>query len=142
MTTTLNSEAVLRSEALSVLSDFYKDVHGVRPILSSYDHLTIDEIYTECDKYNAEAYDNMIREEIQAEADAYTFQALIANTIQMGASDEKTALKWIWDGYHGADEEVEIDSVSIDLFLWYYGIIHTPYGREIKEKMLFYSNIF
>jgi hypothetical protein len=64
----------------------------------------------------------------EAQADL-AFQTLIANTIQMGAGDEATALRWIVEG---AYDEYGFD---YEHFLWNQGIAYSAYGKAMAKKI-------
>lgn len=120
-----------KSEALSFLSDSYKEAYGHRPTLSNYLHMSIEDIDVEIDELNAISFDNMEREAIAEENADWTFQALVSKTINLGAGDEKTALKWLFDASIAERNIVEVDYMDIEHFVWAYGILFTEYGKRV-----------
>jgi hypothetical protein len=58
-----------------------------------------------------------------------TFQYIIDKTIEIGARDEETALRWLVDGtkfYSGQ---------CVESFVWEHGILFTQYGKELVSKI-------
>jgi hypothetical protein len=58
------------------------------------------------------------------------FEARITSTIELGASDRKSALKWI-------AEADEVDAWDIDFYLWKQGISsYDGAGKELESEIL------
>lgn len=122
----------LKSETLSFLSDHYKMAYGIRPMLSSYASMSIEALNNEIDNLSEVIDDNQEREYLQEGIDLYTFEALVDKTIKLGANDEKTALKWIFDGYLAERNIDKVNFFDVENFLYSYGIMHTKYGTRIS----------
>ena len=57
------------------------------------------------------------------------FKALVQKTIDLGAGDEETALRWLTSGekfYHIQD---------VESWVWDYNILFTDYGKELVKKL-------
>jgi len=124
-----NYELSHRENMILLYSDFHKDAYGFRPRTINVYALTTEELEADFARFGQVCDDNRA-EEIAAEYEAdKAFQTLIANTIQMGAGDEVTALRWIAEG------EVEQYGYDYEHFLWNQGIAYSAYGKEIARKL-------
>lgn len=124
-----NYELTHRENMILLYSDFHKEAYGFRPRTINVYALTTEELEADFDRFEQVCADNRI-EELAAEAEAdNAFKTLIANTIQMGAHDEVTALRWIAEG------AVEDYGYDYEHFLWNQGIAYSAYGKEIAKKI-------
>jgi hypothetical protein len=118
-----------RENLILLYSDFHKDAYGFRPRTVNVYAKTTEELKADYARFEAVCRENEEAEAIaQAEADN-VFKTLIANTIQMGAEDEVTALRWIAEG---AIEEYGYD---YEHFIWSQGILFSAYGKEMAKKL-------
>ncbi len=125
----LNQELTARENMILLYSDFHKDAYGIRPRGLNLYAFTTEELEADFARFEQVCEDNR-KEELVAEMEAdKAFQALIENTIQMGAGDEVTALRWIAEG--------AVDQYGYDYehFLWSQGIAYSAYGKEIARKL-------
>lgn len=124
-----------RDELLCIYSDMYKDVHGFRPR-----HIAIGELSDQELKEDIEGFSEEIKIQI-AEQEAYEakciakFEELVANTIEIGAGDRATALRWIYEPF-----DFEPHSYDIEHFVWKLGFSHTEYGFALEKEMLHVLN--
>jgi hypothetical protein len=81
------------NELASTYSDLYKDVHGFRP--RGMGELTIDQYHSEIDWLQQELTKQVEEERITQQQNIIQFEERINNTIQRGAGDRSTALRWI-----------------------------------------------
>ena len=124
-----NYELSHRENLILLYSDFHKDAYGIRPRGLNLFAFTTEELEADFNRFEQVCKDNRA-EELSAEAEAdNAFRTLITNTIQMGANDEVTALRWIAEG---AIEEYGYD---YEHFLWNQGIAYSKYGQEIAKKI-------
>ena len=124
-----NQELTARENLILLYSDFHKDAYGIRPRGLNLYAFTTEELEADFARFEQVCEDNR-KEELVAEMEAdNTFRALIENTIQMGANDEATALRWIAEG------EVEQYGYDYEHFLWSQGIAYSAYGKEIAKKL-------
>jgi hypothetical protein len=85
-----------RDSIMSVWSDCYKDVHGVRPRWD-VSGMTYEDFAAEIDVLQAEL-ELVIQREREQEARAIAeFEQSVAVVIESGASDRETALRWLMD---------------------------------------------
>ena len=123
-----NYELTHRENMILLYSDFHKDAYGIRPRGLNLYAFTTEELEADFDRFEQVCADNRIEEKAaEAEADN-AFKALIANTIQMGAGNEATALRWIAEG--------AVDQYGYDYehFLWSQGILYSAYGKELAKR--------
>ena len=123
-----NYELTHRENMILLYSDFHKDAYGIRPRGLNLYAFTTEELEADFDRFEQVCADNRIEEKAaEAEADN-AFKALIANTIQMGAHNEATALRWIAEG--------AVDQYGYDYehFLWSQGILYSAYGKELAKR--------
>lgn len=127
--TVLATELDLRDDLLGTISDFYKDVHGVRPALCRYREMTNLQLEAEIEKLGHEVEAAIAQDQqrdLRAVAD---FQARIQRTVDSGAGDETTALRWT------IQPETFYSAQCIDHFLWSQGILFTDYGRSLATQI-------
>jgi hypothetical protein len=74
--------------------------------------------------------ENQREEELCQKRNLEAFEGRIASTIQLGAGDRKTALKWMAEGD-------EVDAWDIGFYLWKQGISsYDGYGNKLEEEIL------
>jgi hypothetical protein len=113
-------------------SDLHKDAYGFRPRHSRfYDEATTDderqELWDMAIVSANERFEREIEEERLALAE---FEQTVKKTIEVGAGDEETALRWMVQGedfYSGQD---------VEHWVWERGILFTDYGRKLVERLL------
>jgi hypothetical protein len=125
----MNTESLSKREALlQIYSDYHKDAYGFRPRYDYYSY-SLEQLEADFARFAqmiSEAAEAEARDERAAVA---AFQAAIQNTIQIGAGDEETALRWL------ASAGVEECGPDWEHYLWKMGILHTEYGRELGTKL-------
>lgn len=109
-----------------VYSDLYKDVHGFRPRSDGFFNSSDDEKQAIWD-YLLEELDRVCEMEQKREQDAIVeFETLVQETIELGAGDRKTAIRWLADSFNTYD--------TFGYMCFDYGI---PYSYEKEfEKAL------
>ena len=116
-----------RNEILSHLSDLYKDAYGYRPNLSQYVEYSDDDIKDELRRLSDIIKANKEEEDIAERENVIAFENLIDKTIQSGAGDRATALRWLYEAS---------DTNDIEHFVWGYGILFTPEGEAIVNELI------
>ena len=124
-----------RSDVLSWISDLYKDVHGVRPRYINIKEWSDGELEVYTDKLIVQLKENEELERLQEEADVKSFKDQIQKTIDIGAGDRKTALKWLFSSEE-YDQGEYVTDWDIDGFLYKNGIVHSDFGKEVKKELL------
>lgn len=89
----------------NIVSDLHKDAYGFRPcegFWASWSSMDDDEKQAEWDSL-IEACNRAIQEEEDQQAlSIMRFEVLVQKTIESGAGDRETALRWIMDASSGA----------------------------------------
>lgn len=93
-------EELTEAEQLqSEYSDLYKDVNGFRPRFTPRECLdSVEWLKNELDRLYEELKEVMARDDANEKLAITEFEAFVERTIEMGASDRKTALDWIMSG--------------------------------------------
>jgi len=135
MTTTLSLAE--RNEMLQVYSDFHKDAYGFRPRGLDYSAMSDEQLQADFARFSEVCRENAIEEELRLQADLKAFDLLIGRTIQLGASDYKTALKWLFEG-EGMDWR---NPQNLEHFVWLKGISWTDKGKAVLKDLeeIYYS---
>jgi hypothetical protein len=116
-----------------IVSDLHKDARGYRPTEYFWEE------WNQCGDLTRQAmWDNLLeelereieRERAAEEAALEQFEQLIADTIQFGAADAETAIRWILEGedFTGFDLAYGADYVA-----WHFGMSYSnPYQTQIQ----------
>jgi hypothetical protein len=114
-----------------LFSDLYKDAYGMRPRHHRfYDDSTTDAERQEFWDNTLVALDEAIAEEEKQKRDSFhRFMHLLNVTIDSGAGDEETALRWL------TQEETFYSKQDVEHWVWGKGLLFTEYGRELVEKL-------
>lgn len=106
----------------NIVSDLHKDAFGFRPgerFWSAWNSMDDDEKQAEWD-HLIEACNRAIQEEEEQQARAITrFEALVQKTIESGAGNRETAIRWIMDASSAARDN------DWDYLCWEHQL---PYG--------------
>jgi hypothetical protein len=108
--------AELKDDLYSYISDASKDVNGVRTRFN-YKEATVEYLMAEVEYWNGRVIESIEEDRLREAAAIERFEALIAKTIDMGAKDRETAIRWLTsidDWYRDPD-----------YFCYEYGL---PYG--------------
>jgi len=116
----------------TLLSDFHKDAFGFRPRGHYKDWWTQEELDAEYDRLDLICQANQEAEYIRFEHEQVRFEELIQETINYGAGDRKTAIRWLIQG-----EGLNIDyKQDVEYFFWMQGLgfeYADAYKSEIAE---------
>ena len=115
------------------ISDLHKDARGFRP------HAAFTEGWRQSDDENKQAiWDGLLREldhvqaeEARREPEALAdFELEVLRTIDLGAGDRKTALRWMTQSstFH--------TSQCVEGWVFSRGILFTDYGRELVKELM------
>jgi glutathione S-transferase len=116
-----------------IVSDLHKDARGYRPDAYFWEE------WNQCGDHTRQAmWDNLLvelereieRERAAEEAALEQFEQLIADTVQFGAADAETAIRWILEGedFTGVDLAYGADYVA-----WHFGMSYSnPYRTQIQ----------
>jgi hypothetical protein len=117
--------------------DFYKEVHGIRPRWMNYEAMSEQELETELRSLEEEAAVVAFAEEKRKENRIAVFEEHVTNTINIGAKDRATALRWIMatyktlyepEGYAHIFPQVHGD---LDYFCYLNGLPYDYFNKEV-----------
>ena len=100
----------------TMLSDMFKDANGFRPHHYK-DWWTQDELDAQYDLLQKDIEDSIKREEYAEKQAVKAFKALIQETINHGAGDRETAIRWLVQG-----EGLEMTVEDLKYFFWGHGL--------------------
>ena len=124
-------EPTYRQNLLSVISDQHKSAYGFRPDLSRYAEMSDAELEEVLDQLGEAVELQMEREAEMERKNVEAFQNLIQDTIQLGAGDRETALRWLVDA-----EDIDLRGMmDVEGFLYRKGILFTEFGSELKQEL-------
>lgn len=116
----------------SIVSDLHKDAYGFRPSQSwwaMWAAFNGDQKQAEWDHLIEVMNESMEMERLQTERALAEFKALVQKTIELGAGDEETALRWM------TQDETFYHSQDVEHWVWNQGILFTDYGRELVKRL-------
>jgi len=114
-------------------SDIHKDAYGFRPRdggVHCWHVLTPAQKQEAWDRMEATIAEDIAAEKVRAAEDIAAFEAEVQNTIQLGAGDRATALRWMMqteDFYHEQD---------VEGWVWKKGILFTDEGRALVKELM------
>ena len=118
-----------RLQLATIMSDLHKDAYGFRPRGTDFSSWTMEELEAEADRYSAICKENADAEAIYAAEQVEIFKATLQKTIDCGAGDRATALRWLFEGS-------ELDAYDVEHFVWQLGFPYTDYGRSLKKELI------
>ena len=118
-----------RYQLVSYISDAHKDAYGFRPRGYDFDRMTMDQLKEWADELSAEVAREIEREDARKADAVAEFKALVQSTIEMGAGDEETAIRWLT-----SDEEFYHEQ-DVEHWVYNQGILFTDYGRELVAQL-------
>ena len=127
---TVEDAAIEYAENLySYISDASKEANGCR---YRFDHtgMTFAQLEAECDYWSAQAQIAIDEERAMADKAVEEFKALVQQTIELGAGDEVTALRWLTQ-----DQEF-YSGQCVEHWVYNQGVLFTPYGKALVNQLL------
>ena len=118
-----------RDRLISYISDAHKDAYGFRPRGYDWDAMSMDSLEQWADDLSAEVAREIEREQEVSARAVEEFKALIQRTIELGAKDEETALRWLTQ-----DEEFYHEQ-DVEDWVYRHGILFTDFGRELVKQL-------
>ena len=107
----------------------HKDAYGVKGRHYDFDNMTDEELQEEYEHLCKVANEEYEREQKFYAEQVEEFKELVQKTIDLGAGDEETALRWLTAGekfYHFQ---------CVEGWVYDYNILFTDYGRELVKKL-------
>lgn len=125
MTTSLATAT--HDELADYISDAYKDLYGIRPRHIHFSELSEAKLMTIADELTAQIKENQAQtERLECEA-VKAYEALIAKSIELGAADRHTAIRWIVQPISN-----DLDDVMVELNL----PIFNQIGRALRAEII------
>ena len=103
------------NELAATYSDMYKDVHGFRP-RNNISDWTEQTFHNEIDWLSKELQTQIDEEKMYQSQNAADFEKRIIRTIEVGAGDRETALRWI---HEAEDTNGDVDYLCYKLNIPY-----------------------
>lgn len=119
-----------RYELEAYIWDAYKDAYGYRPRHMDFKSMSLAELEAEADRVTEAARAQYEEEKAQEERDLAEFKATVQKTVELGAGDEETALRWLTQ-----DEEF-YSGQCVEHWVYNQGILFTDYGRKLVDRLL------
>jgi len=110
------------------LSDLHKDAFGFRPRGIYQEWWDEKELENEYNFLNSICEQNMKDEAVLEASSLVNFENLIKKTIEYGADDRETAIKWLVDS-----ENLEFNEYDLQYFFWKYGLSYEIQNKWAKE---------
>ena len=127
---TVEDAAIEYAESLySYISDASKEANGCR---YRFDHtgMTFAQLEAECDYWSAQAQITIDEERAIADQVVEEFKALVQQTIELGAGDEATALRWLTQDHEFYSGQ------CVEHWVYNQGILFTDYGKALVTQLL------
>jgi hypothetical protein len=119
-----------KEELLGLASDLHKDAYGMRS-RGLYNEYSVEDLKEVLNKLSEIVSEQIEVEKYQEVADLVKFNELIEKTIELGASDRETAIKWIIES-----EELIEDYCPAETLLWRHGIsVYDENGRNLEKEI-------
>jgi len=134
-----NNKQLTRDYIMTYISDFYKDVNGIRPRGYNFNAFTdaeLNEFWYDLEK---QLEQNNIEEEASEKQAALDMESTIRSLIDSGAKSRATALRWLLTGYcpEYKEENQYITDYEIDGFLYSRNLSpYNDYGKGLRNKLL------
>ena len=109
--------------------EIHKSAYGVKGRHYDFDNMTDQELKDEYDHLCKVASEEYEREQKFYAEQVAAFKKLVQTTIDVGAGDEETALRWLIGDkkfYHIQD---------VESWVWDCNILFTDYGKELVKKL-------
>jgi len=134
-----DKQQLTRDYIMTYISDFYKDVNGIRPRGYNFNAFTDAELIEFWNVLEEQLEQNNIKEEAAEKQAAIRMETTIQTLIESGAKNRTTALRWILQGYcpKYKEENQYITGYDIDGFLYNHGLSpYNDYGKGLREELL------
>ena len=117
----------------NTVSDLHKDARGFRPTEAFWNAWNFQDDEGKQAAWNTlllDLEDTLERERLQKIENLANFELEIAITIAAGASDRKTALRWITQNALFRHEQ------DVEHWVWERGILFTDEGRALVKELM------
>ena len=118
-----------RQDLISYISDAHKDAYGFRPRGFNYAEWSMADLEAEADRLSEAVTRAIEANELEENRAVEAFEQSVQNTIEMGAGNRVTALRWL------TDAEIFYSHQCVESFVWSHGILFTDYGRALVTEL-------
>ena len=122
-------EELERDELATYIYDEHKTAFGCKGRHYDFNAMSLQELKDEADYISKAAHEQMEAEAKAANEAVIKFQDRLQDTIELGAGDEETALRWL------TQDEKFYHSQDIESWVWNYGFLFTDYGKKIVKQL-------
>jgi len=120
---------IARQDLEMFIYEEHKTAFGTKGRHYNFASMSMEELRAEAE-YIADACDRVAKEEARRAQEAVTeCENLINNTINLGAGDRATALRWL------TEDERFYHSQDVEHWVWNQGVLFTDYGRELVKEL-------
>ena len=115
-----------------IVSDLHKDAYGFRPsayYMSEWAASSPDDKQKIWDGLLVDLDESMDREKQEAAYCVEAFEKMVATSIELGARDRQTALRWI------SAEDIDKGDMDVEHWVWQHGILFTDDGRKVMQEL-------
>ena len=120
---------IARRDLEMFIYEEHKTAFGTKGRHYNFASMSMEELRAEAE-YIADACDRVAKEEARRAQEAVTeCENLINNTINLGAGDRATALRWL------TEDERFYHSQDVEHWVWNQGVLFTDYGRELVKEL-------
>lgn len=122
-------DALERSELEEYIYDAHKTAFGVKGRHYDFAAMSLQELKDEADYISKACDEAMKLEKEMADKAIEDFNKVVQDTIELGAGDEETALRWL------TQDEKFYHIQCLESWVWDKGILFTNYGRDLVKKL-------
>jgi hypothetical protein len=110
--------------------DMHKSAFGVKGRHYDFKSMSMDDLRKEANRIGAAVEVAEAEEAHAAEVAIADFEATVGETIEAGAGDRETALRWM------AMEETFYGKQDVEHWVYKHGFLFTSHGRAVVEELM------
>ena len=120
------SRTILEEDAYNIIADAYSKSYARSIDFASMSDAELDDEIRLAAEINEEVF---VAEKEAEELAILELETLIKETIDLGAGDEETALRWL------TQNEKFVNELDIESWVWYKGLLFCDYGKKLVKKL-------
>jgi hypothetical protein len=124
---------ILRDERYDLecfIYDMHKAAYGVKGRHYDFKSMSMDDLRKEANRIGAAVEDAEAEEALAAEVAIADFEATVGETIEAGAGDRETALRWM------TMEETFYVKQDVESWVYGHGFLFTSHGKAVVEELM------
>jgi len=124
---------ILRDERYDLecfIYDMHKAAYGVKGRHYDFKSMSMDDLRKEANRIGAAVEDAEAEEALAAEVAIADFEATVGETIEAGAGDRETALRWM------TMEETFYMKQDVESWVYGHGFLFTSHGKAVVEELM------